>query len=181
VLAVTDMSTCYHWTAPLRLKSDGMDKLFHIILSMLETHRPLTLCTDGGGEFFNAHLNLWLSKQGILHPPAPPYTSEYNGLSECFLHTLMALVRCCLIDSGLPDKYWAEACAHATYLVNVTPTKVNTDYASPYEIWHRNSPPLYMLHVFGCPGTMVAPGKHKKNLQAQTVDVWTAGAVADES
>jgi len=41
VLAVTDVSTCYHWTAPLRLKSDAMDKLHHIILSMPETHRPL--------------------------------------------------------------------------------------------------------------------------------------------
>jgi len=126
VLAVTDVSTRYHWTTPLRLKSDAMDKLCHIILSMPETHRPLTLRTDGGGKFFNARLNLWLNKQGILHPPAPPCTSEYNGLSERFLRTLMARVRCCLIDAGLPDKYWAEACAHATYLVNVTPTKVNT-------------------------------------------------------
>jgi len=39
VQAVTDMSTRYHWTAPLRLKSDATDKLCHIILSMLE---PLT-------------------------------------------------------------------------------------------------------------------------------------------
>jgi len=28
-----------------------------------------------------------------------------------------------------------------------------------------------MLHVFGCPGTMVAPGKHKKKLQPGMVDV----------
>jgi len=165
VLAVTDVSTRYHWTTPLRLKSDATDKLCYIILSMPETHRPLTLCTDGGGEFFNARLNLWLNKQGILHPPAPPYTSEYKGLSEHFLCTL----RCCLIDAGLPDKYWAEACAHTTYLVNLTPTKVNTDYTSLYELWHGHSPPLHMLRVFGCPGTMVAPGKHKKKLQPQMV------------
>jgi len=76
VLAVTDVSTSYHWTTPLRLKSDAMDKLCHIILSMPETHHPLTLCTDGSGEFFNARLDLWLNKQGILHPSAPPYTSE---------------------------------------------------------------------------------------------------------
>jgi len=47
VLAVTDASTRNHWTAPLRLKSDETDKLFHIILSMPETHHPLTLRTDG--------------------------------------------------------------------------------------------------------------------------------------
>jgi len=134
VLAVTDVSTGYHWTTPLRLKSDATDKLHHIILSMPETHHPLTLCTDGGGKFFNARLDLWLNEQGILHPLAPPYTSKYNSLSEGFLHTLMAHMRCCLIDTGLPDKYWAEACAHATYLVNITPTKVNTDFASPYEL-----------------------------------------------
>jgi len=150
VLAVTDLSRCYHWTAPLRLKSDATDKLCHIILSMPETHCPLTLHTEGGGEFFNAHLDLWLNKQGILHPPAPPSTSEYNGLSEHFLRTLMAHVRCCLIDAGLPDKDWAEACAHTTYLVNITPTKVNTDYASPYELWHGYSPPLHMSQHYGC-------------------------------
>jgi len=77
----------------------------------------------------------------------------------------MAHVRCCLIEAELPDKYWAEACAHTTYLVNVTPSKVNTDYASPYELWHGHSPPLHTLRVFGCSGTMVAPGKHKKKLQ----------------
>jgi len=62
VLAVTDVSTRYHWTTPLRLKSDAMDKLCHIILSMPETHSPLTLRTDGVGEFFNARLNLWLNE-----------------------------------------------------------------------------------------------------------------------
>jgi len=86
VLAVTDVSTHYHWTAPLRLKSDSTDKLCHIILSMPETHCPLTLRTDGGGEFFNARLDLWFNKLGILHPPAPPYTSEYNGLRALSVH-----------------------------------------------------------------------------------------------
>jgi len=142
---------------------------------MPETHCPLTLHTDGGGEFFNEPLNLWFNKMGILHPPAPPHTSEYNSLSEHFLHTLMAHVRCCLIDAGLPDKYWAEACAHATYLVNISPTQVNTDCASPYELWHGHSPPLHTLRVFGCPGSMVALGKHKKKLQPRTVDVCFLG------
>jgi len=131
--------------------------------------------TDGSAKFFNSTLNLWLNKQGILHPPAPPYTSEYNSLSERFLCTLMVHVRCCLINTGLADKYWAEACAHTTCLVNVTLTKVNSDYASLYELWHRHSLPLHMLHVFGCPGTMVAPGKHKKKLQPQMVDVCFLG------
>jgi len=54
VLAVTDVSTGYHWTASLRLKSDATGRLCHIILSMPETHLPLTLHADGGGEFFNA-------------------------------------------------------------------------------------------------------------------------------
>jgi len=77
VLAVTDMSTHYHWTAPLRLKSDETDKLCHIILSMPETHRPLTLRTDGGGKFFNARLDLWLNEQGfclLLHHHTPQST-----------------------------------------------------------------------------------------------------------
>jgi len=116
VLAVTDVSTCYHWTIPLRLKSDSTGKLCLIILSMPENPCPSTLCTDGGGKFFNTSLNL---EQEILHPPAP-YTSEYSSLSEQNLCTLMALVRCCLIDAGLPDKNWAETCAHTTYLINVT-------------------------------------------------------------
>jgi len=87
VTACSDVSTHYHWTTPLRLKGEAMDMLHHIILSMPETHHPLTLHTDGGGKFFNACLDLWLNKQGILHPPAPPYTSEYSSPSEHFLCT----------------------------------------------------------------------------------------------
>jgi len=45
VLTVTDMSTCYHWTTPLKLKSDAMDKHYHMILSMPETHHPLAPVT----------------------------------------------------------------------------------------------------------------------------------------
>jgi len=73
----------------------------------------------------------------LLHHHTPQSTT----VLECFLCTLMACVRCCLIDA---DKYWAEACAHETYLVNVTPTEVNPDYASLYELWHAHS------HLYIC-------------------------------
>jgi len=49
VIAVTDMSTCYHTQA-----EESCNSICHIILSMPETHCPLTLHTDGSGKFFNA-------------------------------------------------------------------------------------------------------------------------------
>jgi len=45
--------------------------------------------SNGSGKLFNTCLDLWFNEQGILHPPAP-YTSDYNGLLDCFLCTLMA-------------------------------------------------------------------------------------------
>jgi hypothetical protein len=145
ILAVTNVSTHYHWTILIKLKSDAGDKLRHIILSMPSDRRPCILQTDGGGEFFNMHLDLWLNEQGIMHPPAPPYTSEYNGLSEWFLQTLMARTWCCLLKSSMTNHYWAEASQHMTYLINVTPTKANMDSLSPYHTWHGLSPPTHSL------------------------------------
>jgi hypothetical protein len=94
------------------------------------------LHTNGGGEFFNTCLDLWLHEQGIQHPPAPQYTSEYNGLSERFSCMLLARICCCLLDSGLPNCYWAEAAVHTAHLVNCTPTKANTNNLLLYQVWH---------------------------------------------
>jgi hypothetical protein len=110
-----------------------------------------------------------------MHPPAPPYTSKYNSLSERFLQTLMAQTRCCLLKSGMPNHYWAEASSHTMYLINATPTKANVDGLLPYHAWHGQSPPAHSLCVFGAHGTMVAPGKHKTKLQTHTVNVHFLG------
>ncbi|GJX90956.1 retrovirus-related pol polyprotein from transposon TNT 1-94, partial [Tanacetum coccineum] len=44
--------------------------------------------------------------------------SNSNGLAERMNMTLLNKVRCLLIQSGLPDSFWAEATVTAAYLIN---------------------------------------------------------------
>jgi hypothetical protein len=48
----------------------------------------------------------------------------------------MACTRCCLLESGMPNHYWAEVSSHVMYLINATPTKANVDSLLPYHMWH---------------------------------------------
>ncbi|GKD71747.1 retrovirus-related pol polyprotein from transposon TNT 1-94, partial [Tanacetum coccineum] len=45
-------------------------------------------------------------------------TPQKNGLAERMNRTLLNKVSCLLIQSGLPDSFWAEATVTATYLIN---------------------------------------------------------------
>ena len=51
-----------------------------------------------------------------------PYTSPQNGKAERVLRTLNNSVRTMLIHASMPPKYWAEALAAATYMLNRRPS-----------------------------------------------------------
>ena len=62
----------------------------------------------------------------------------------------------------MPPKYWAEALATATYLLNRRPSSVIHN-SVPYELLYRQPPDYAHLRVFGymCYPNMTATAKHK--------------------
>jgi transposase InsO family protein len=61
----------------------------------------------------------WCKSRGIEMQPTTGYSPQENGAAECLNRALWELTLAMLADSGLPDKWWAEALSHACHLRNV--------------------------------------------------------------
>ena len=91
--------------------------LYHATLLNETGNYMLTLRTDNGrGEYVNNENDAWFKEKEIRHETSAPYTPEQNGTAERTNRTLLDIVRCMLISSGLPSSLWAEAVSYATYI-----------------------------------------------------------------
>jgi hypothetical protein len=80
------------------------------------------------------------------------YTPQQNGLAERMNFTLCNVIRCILIESGMPTSFWAEALQTACYVRNRCPTKV-LDFQAPIEKWRGHkleARDVEHLQTFGC-------------------------------
>ena len=61
----------------------------------------------------------------------------------------MNKVRTMLSESGLSQRFWAEAASTAVYLINRSPSSV-INFQVPEELWTSTMPSLEGLRRFGC-------------------------------
>ena len=54
-----------------------------------------------------------------------------------------------MIQSGLPDSFWAEATVTAAYLINRSPSTA-LEKKTPMELWSGHPANHEMLRIFGC-------------------------------
>jgi len=99
-------------------------------------------------EYCNKDFEDFLKKCGIQRRLSAVYTPQQNGLSERKNRSLLDKGRCLLIESKLPDKFWAEAINTANYLSNRCPTRV-LKYQTPFELWVGHTPSVRHLYKFG--------------------------------
>ena len=92
---------------------------------------------------------IFCTKHGIIRHRTCLYTPQQNGIAERFNRTILDKVRCMLIQSGLPGKFWAEAASTACYLINRSPTSAIGNKI-PNELWNMHSVSYSHLKVFGC-------------------------------
>lgn len=111
--------------------------------------RVRCLRTDNGLEFCNIAFDEFCKQQGIERHRTCSYTPQQNGVAERMNRTVMEKVRCLLNESGLEEKFWAEAVATAVYIINRTPSSAN-DYNIPEEVWLGKAPGYQHLRRFGC-------------------------------
>ena len=62
--------------------------------------------TDGGGEHESNDV------ENLLHTNTTPDAPQHKPFAERISRTLLDPVRTILHESGLPHKYWVEACQH---------------------------------------------------------------------
>ncbi|GJT33639.1 retrovirus-related pol polyprotein from transposon TNT 1-94 [Tanacetum coccineum] len=89
------------------------------------------------------------TESGIARHLTVAGTPQQNGLAERMNMTLLNKVRCLPIQSGLPDSFWAEATATATYLINMSPS-TTLEKKTPMDLWSGHPANYEMLRIFGC-------------------------------
>jgi transposase InsO family protein len=115
-LTVVDTASRYAWTRILKFKSQAEQEL-KFVVSQIEK-KVKRIITDGGGEFVNRDMDLWLGEKGITHLVTTRNTLQHNGTAEQMNRTIMEKARTIRIDSGLGKNLWAELVSTAVFLYN---------------------------------------------------------------
>lgn len=95
----------YVWLYPMKQNSD-VSTIFPVFKSLVEKQLQSTIKTlysDNGGEYIKLHS--FLQRNVITHLITPPYTPEYNGLSECKHRHLVETARGLLHHSQIPSLF----------------------------------------------------------------------------
>lgn len=148
-LTCYDDNSRYVFTKAIKHKSDAPIALQQFInLTETQTGRKVKLLrTDRGGEFLGNSLSAWLDTKGVQHVKTPPDAHTQNGRVERAHLTLANDMRTLLIDSQLPESFWAEAVAYSTY--NRNRVMVNHTGKTPEDIWTGQQASLDHLLPFG--------------------------------
>lgn len=107
------------------------------------------LRSDNGGEYTSSAFDNLLKSRGIQRQLTIPATPQQNGVAERYNQTLLNTARCMLVESGLPETFWAEAISTAAYVRNRCPTIAN-EGMTPYEKLMKKPFDASNLRVFGC-------------------------------
>ena len=163
-LVIVDDYSHFYWTFPLRQKScvhATLVKFFAYVHTQFGT-QIRALQTDNGTEFINSAVENLLTSHGTILRLSCPYTSQQNGKSERAIRTVNDTMRSLMFQAHVPESFWAEALATATYLLNRRPSKAIRSLI-PYTRLHDRSPPYDSLRVFGCLcyPNLASTAKHK--------------------
>lgn len=107
------------------------------------------LRTDNGLEFLSTDFQNFCKRKGIKRHITTPSNPQQNGVIERMNMTILERVRCMLLTSGLPDKFWGEAANTAAYLINKCPSSA-IEFNTPDELWNGRVADYSYLRPFGC-------------------------------
>jgi len=149
---VTFIDDCSRWCEVRFIKHKSeVFKEFVKVKSLFENQKDTKikcLQTDNGTEYLSKEFSDYLDAQGIRRRLTVPHSPEQNGIAERRNRTLIEAARCLLIQSGLPQSFWAEAVSAANYVRNRCPSK-SLNGKTPYEIWYGEKPNVRHLREFG--------------------------------
>jgi len=164
-LNIVDEYSRYVIVSLLVGKSDATNELIRWIKQkQVKTGKTLkVLHSDGGGEFDNSTLKVFLADNGTQQSFTTAGTSEHNGITERMNRTLETISRCLIKHADAPRELWPEALLHSVDIVNhISQGTIQGEI--PYQRFHQEKPvmDLRKLHVFGCDAFIMLsdnPGK----------------------
>ena len=106
------------------------------------------LQSDNGREYDNHEFNTFLDKCGIQRRFTCARTPQQNGVAERQNRTLNDMARSFLIESSLPQMFWAEAISTAAHIRNRCPSDA-LNGELPYTYWTGKTPVVAYFQQFG--------------------------------
>lgn len=127
------------------------------------------LHTDGGKEYVNKEVELFLKNNGIKHTVTIAYSPQQNGVAERENRIIVEAARSMIYSkTNIPLSLWAEAMYTAAYVINITgPTKVVNK--TPYELWSKKTATVNYLKVFGTECFIHIPGEKRKKFDKKAI------------
>eukprot|EP00752_Nemacystus_decipiens_P006651 g5979.t1 len=146
----SDHHTRWKAAYPIASKDKALDTLIYFIQDYVITtgNRIQRLRCDKGGEYMADYYRNYCKETGIQMEFAATNTPQQNGVSERDGRTILNMVRCILIDTGLPKFLWGEICETAVFLINRAPHRA-IDGSSPYAKLFGKEPDLSGLRAIG--------------------------------
>uniref|UniRef100_H3HAI1 Integrase catalytic domain-containing protein n=1 Tax=Phytophthora ramorum TaxID=164328 RepID=H3HAI1_PHYRM len=121
---IHDEGSRYKWCFPLKNKSDANANTIKLITELLAAgHKIKSFTSDGGGEFVNSELKLFMQTRGIRFVPTHPYTPEENALVEKLNGVLVNKMRAAMHAADLPNRLWPEVLQYIVDIDNMSPTR----------------------------------------------------------
>ena len=122
------------------LCNKSKESVFNAFLKYITLVESQTSCKviqftmDQGSEFVNSIMQQFCEETGIVLHFTAAYTPEQNGVSERSMQTIIGRARSMMIQSGVPQSFWYEACSTAIFITNRTITSALPDGKTPYEV-----------------------------------------------
>ena len=111
---------------------------------------PKKLRQDNAEEFLSKQFKMYCLDAGILEEKTITETPQQNGLAERCNRTLLEMVRCLLIDSGLPKMMRGAAILHATRIRNFVVRRGEAKCPAELMRGIKSKLPVSNLSIFGC-------------------------------
>lgn len=137
---------------PISKKSDVPGELISLIkkfLNRFPESKIVTFRCDGAKEYSTKEFKAFLNENGITLDVINPYSPELNGTAERQNRTIMERCRALIYESNLEQKFWSYAIQTAAFLLNRTPTRVNKNFLTPFEVFFNKKPDISNLKLFG--------------------------------
>ena len=103
--------------------------------------------TDNGTEFTSSDFRSLMARNKIKHEFSAPYSPHQNSTAERSWRTLFEMVKCLLIEAGLPKSLWLYELKMSAYIRNKWFN--NRTGSTPYETLIGRKPNFSDLHAFG--------------------------------
>ncbi|KAI5735092.1 hypothetical protein M8J77_014056 [Diaphorina citri] len=154
IMTLIDDYSRYITVRCLKSKSEAFEEFvkFQKLVENQHDLKIMALQSDNGTEYTRSDFKLHLDSHGIIHRKTVPGCPQQNGIAERSNRTLMEMVRCMMVQSGVPKIFWAEAVMTAAYIRNRCPSSA-IDNQIPYELWTNKNltkEDVNRIKVYGC-------------------------------